>query len=87
MIEVKKKSQNEFAVVVQEGKSKTEHLVTLDDDYYQLLTQGRIAKEDLITKSFEFLLEKETKESILSAFNLQVIKQYFPQFEKEVGGV
>lgn len=84
MIEIKKKSQNEFAVVVEEKGGKTEHIVSLDDDYYQLLTQGKITKEELIKKSFKFLLERDPKESILSKFNLKVIKSYFPEFEKEI---
>jgi len=87
MIEVKRKNQNEFGVVVQEKNTKTEHLVTLDDNYYQLLTQGKITKEELIEKSFKFLLERESKESILSKFNLKIIKSYFPEFEEEVSKV
>jgi len=84
MIKIKKKSQNEFAVVVEEEGDKTQHIVSLDDDYYYLLTQGKIGKEELIRESFQFLLEREPKESILSRFNLKVIKGYFPEFEKEI---
>jgi len=84
MIDIKKRSQNEFAVVVEGKGDKTQHIVTLDDDYYYLLTQGKISKEELIRKSFQFLLEREPKESILSKFNLKVITGYFPEFEKEV---
>jgi hypothetical protein len=84
MIEIKKKGENEFAVVVEEKGSKTQHIVSLDDDYYYFLTQGKVSKEGLIRKSFQFLLEREPKESILSRFNLKVIKSYFPEFEKEI---
>ena len=84
MIEIKKKNQNKFVVVVQEKGTQSEHLVTLDDTYYQLLTGGKGAKQDLIRKSFEFLLAREPKESILHAFDLQVIKRYFPEYEEEI---
>ena len=80
MIKVEKKNQREFKVKV-EGK---EYNVGLDDEYWQDLTGGKIAKEDLIKKSFEFLLEREPKESILSRFNLRIINQYFPEFEEEI---
>jgi len=80
MIKVEKKNQQEFTVKV-EGK---EYNVGLDDEYWQDLTGGKIAKEELIKKSFEFLLEREPKESILSRFNLRIIKQYFPEFEEEI---
>jgi len=80
MIKVEKKNQQEFTVKV-EGK---EYDVNLNDDYWQDLTGGKIAKEELIKKSFEFLLEREPKESILSRFNLRIINQYFPEFEEEI---
>ncbi len=84
MIEVKKKNEEEFLVTVEEGGSRSEHTVTLDDDYHHHLTGGRITKEELIKKSFEFLLRRESKESILSRFHLKVINRYFPEYEKEI---
>ena len=84
MIEVKKKSQEEFVVTVEEGGTSKEYVVTLEDSYYQDLTQGKITKEELIEKSFKFLLERESKESIFSKLNLKIIKGYFPEFEGEI---
>ena len=84
MIEVIKKNIDEFLVIVNEGSSKTEHNVELDNEYYQKLTKVKITKEDLIKKSFEFLLKRESKESILSRFNLKVIKRYFPEYEEKI---
>ena len=80
MIKVEKKNQQEFTVKVEEK----EYDVGLDDEYWQDLTGGKISKEELIKKSFEFLLEREPKESILSRFNLRIINQYFPEFEEEI---
>jgi len=84
MIEVSRKSEREFTVIVKENGSKTEHVVTLDDDYYQVLCAGKITKEELIKKSFEFLLERESKESILNAFDLKIIRKYFPEYESKI---
>ena len=36
---------------------------------------------ELIKKSFAFLLDRESKESILASFDLTVISRYFPEFE------
>jgi hypothetical protein len=36
---------------------------------------------DLVRRSFEFLLERESKESILPAFDLSLIGRYFPEYE------
>ena len=58
VIEIEKKNQNEFVVLVREKETQSQHLVTLDDAYHQFLTQGKIPKEDLIRKSFQFLLER-----------------------------
>jgi hypothetical protein len=35
----------------------------------------------LVRRSFEFLLAREPKESILPAFGLSVIAHYYPEFE------
>lgn len=83
-IEVKKEKNGEFLVTVVEGSSSSKHRVTLDDEYYNKLTKGKIGQEELIKKSFEFLLKHESKESILSSFNLKVISRYFPQYEQEI---
>jgi hypothetical protein len=38
--------------------------------------------EDLVARSFEFLLEREPPESILATFELSVIQRYFPEYER-----
>jgi len=73
-----------FEVEVGDGVSKTNHVVSLDDSYYMDLTGGKVGKEELIKESFEFLLEREPKETILSKFDLSVIQQYFPEYEKTI---
>lgn len=84
MIEVTKKDENTFIVKVSEGKGTSTHTVTLDNSYHKKLTDGKIDKASLIKKSFEFLLEREPKESILSSFELPVISRYFPEYERQI---
>jgi hypothetical protein len=74
----------EFRVVVRQGTSRTEHRVTVDPAYHQQLTGGRVSAEELVRRSFEFLLTREPKESILRAFDLAVIGRYFPEYEREM---
>jgi len=69
MIDVKSKDGYKFMVVIEGKDSEFEYEVVLDEKYYQYLTKGRISKEKLIKKSFEFLLRREPKESILFNFN------------------
>ena len=80
-IEVKQKDTETFEVIVREATTTT-HMVTVSQDYYQKLTGGKITPEALIEKSFEFLLERESNTMILSRFDLPVIGDYFPEYEK-----
>lgn len=72
-----------FEVTVSNGE-QTKHTVKLSKDYYDKLTSGRINAEELVRKSFDFLLAREPKESILKTFELQVISRYFPEYESEI---
>jgi len=83
-IEVKNTGENTYAVRVIQGKSESTHRVTLEDKDYTRLTDGNVTPEELIRRSFEFLLEHESKESILEGFDLMVISRYFPQYEREI---
>ena len=76
----------EFQVTVREGKSQTQHRVTLDKADYERLTGGRASPEDLVSESFRFLLEREAKESILRSFDLIIIGRYFPEYERQIKG-
>lgn len=84
MIEITKEDEHTFQVTVEDEKSKSSHTVTLDDKFYKKLTGGVIPKEELIKKSFEFLLEREPKEAIMPKFNLDVISRFFPEYESYV---
>jgi len=84
MIQVAKQTDGRFSVTVEEEGSSSTHTVSLDPDYYQELTGGAISGEELVEKSFRFLLARESKESILSSFDLRVIKRYFPEYEEKI---
>ena len=83
-IDVRQLSAGSYAVRVIEGKSESTHKVTLKDRDYAHLTNGNVTPEELIRRSFEFLLERESKESILESFDITVISRYFPQYEREI---
>ncbi len=82
-IDVVKKDSETFEVTVT-ASTTTTHRVTLKLDYYQKLTSGKVSPETLIERSFEFLLERENNTMILSRFDLLVIGQYFPEYEKNI---
>jgi hypothetical protein len=82
-IEVEKIGEEEFQVRVTEGKGQTSHRVTLKKADYDRIA-GKVEPAELVRRSFEFLLENEPKESILTRFDLTVISRYFPDFEREI---
>lgn len=83
-IEVEQMGEGDFRVRVVEGKTETSHHVTLKPGDYERLAKGQVEPQELVRRSFEFLLENEAKESILSRFDLSVIGRYFPRFEREI---
>lgn len=84
LIQVEKQAGDRYRVTISEGGSRTSHLVTVRPDYRRKLTGGRVSAEALVQASFEFLLARESKESILREFDLPVIARYFPEYESEI---
>lgn len=83
-IEVGKLENGEFRVRVIEGRSESTHRVRVSEEDYRRLCGGTIEAVELVRRSFEFLLARERKESILGEFDLAVIARYFPEYEREL---
>jgi hypothetical protein len=73
-----------FDVRVREGNDSTTHRVTVSDEEYNSLAEDHISPGELVKKSFEFLLEREPRESILKEFGIMDIAKYFPEYLEEV---
>ncbi len=73
-----------FKVVVEENGSQTEHQVSLNKADYEKITKGAVKPDFLIKESFEYLLEQESKEQILTNFDFTIISRYFPNFLKGI---
>lgn len=67
-------------VSVSDGQGSTEHRVPVSKADMDRWSRGR-GPEQLVRDSFAFLLERESKESILREFDLAVIKRYFPEYD------
>jgi hypothetical protein len=66
-------------VAVSDGGSTSHHMVRVAANDLERWGKGR-SVEELVKDSFGFLLAREPKESILKAFDLSVIKRYFPDY-------
>ena len=81
---VQSANETRFEITVREGKSETRHIVSVEPEYARKLGVRKTSVEDLVRRSFEFLLEREPKESILRRFDLEDISRYFPDYEREI---
>jgi hypothetical protein len=71
-------------VTVTEGGTSSHHEVSVTSADLARLDPGGAAPGDLVRRSFEFLLRRESKESILRRFELPVIGRYFPDYERTI---
>ncbi len=86
-ITVKSKATNEgweLQVTVTEGGGSSSYSVRVPRSDYERLTAGKMSPEELGRRSFEFLLAREGKESILRSFEIRTIARYFPEYEREM---
>jgi len=67
-------------VDVSAGGSTSHHIVRVAANDLERWGRGR-SVDELVGASFDFLLAREPKESILKAFDLAVIKRYFPDYD------
>jgi hypothetical protein len=80
-ITINKIADGKFEVTVND-RTTTIHQVTVSEQYAKKLMDNRASVEALVHDSFEFLLARESNTSILRNFDLSVIAQYFPEYEK-----
>jgi hypothetical protein len=71
-------------VVVALRGRRTEHTVTVSPGSLARWGAGSEPEdvEDLVRRSFEFLLEREPPGAILREFELSVIETYFPEYDE-----
>ena len=72
-------------VTVKDDGSESKHVVHVSKKDLQRWGR-RGSPEDLVRRSFEFLLQREPKESILREFELSVIQRYFPDYDDLMRG-
>lgn len=70
--------------MVDEGTSSTTHEVTVLPEHVARYANPGTPPERLLEASFEFLLERESKESILRSFDLPLIERYFPDYPRRI---
>ncbi len=63
-----------------------EHRVSVRRGDLARLAPGAVDPVDLVHRSFDFLLQREPRGSILRTFDLTMIGRYFPDWERTIRG-
>jgi hypothetical protein len=71
-------------VQLTDERGSSEHLVRVTRVDLDRLAPGTTDPEDLVRRSFAFLLAREPRSSILRDFELPIIARYFPEYEREI---
>jgi hypothetical protein len=76
----------ESTVVVERRGERHEYNVSVSEISLARWGSGstRNDVEDLVRRSFEFLLEREPPSAILRRFELGVIESYFPEYDRVI---
>ena len=69
------------AVKLSDEQGTSTHHVRVTRDDLERLAPGATDPDDLVRRSFTFLLQREPRESILRSFDLPLIGRYFPEYE------
>ena len=75
-----------FVVEVGQGFNEIGFSVFLDKDYWNELTGCRYSPDELIMRSFRFLLRREPQISIQRSFHVRDIQKYFSAYEDSMRG-
>jgi hypothetical protein len=73
-----------YRVTLRDQAGTTEHRVTLKPADFSRLARNGEDEAAFLRRCFVFLLERESKESILASFDVMVIARYFPEFERSI---
>lgn len=72
-------------VAIGDDVGATRHEVGVEGSLLARLRPGAADPTELVRASFEFLLAREPRESILPAFDLELIARYVPDWESAIG--
>ena len=75
-----------FDVVVRDARGESRHRLTVDADDAARWAKLGAGPSHCVEAAMRFLLDREPKESILGAFDMGVIRRYFPDFDDAFPG-
>lgn len=80
-IRVRGSGDDHIADVTVHDRTATTHRVRISKSELERYGGGDV--DDLVRRSFDFLLAREANTSILREFDLSAIERYFPEYARE----
>jgi hypothetical protein len=75
-----------FDVVVGDARRESRHRVTVSAEDAARFARLGADPPHVVEAAMRFLLDREPKEAILGAFDIRVIRRYFPEFDDAFPG-
>jgi hypothetical protein len=75
-----------FDVIVRDARGESEHQVTIQADEARRWAKLAAEPSRCVEAMMRFLLDREPKESILNAFDTNVVRRYFAEFDDAFPG-
>jgi hypothetical protein len=75
-----------FDVIVRDARGESRHRVTIGTDEARRWAELGAEPPQGVEAVMRFLIDREPKESILSAFDTKVVRRYFPDFDDALPG-
>lgn len=70
-----------FDVIVHDARGESQHLVTIEAGEAQRWADLGAEPSRCVEAMMQFLIDREPKELILRAFDMKVVRRYFPEFD------
>ena len=71
-----------FDVIVRDLRGESRHRVTVEANDAERWAKLGAEPSRCVEAVMRFLLDREPKESIMSAFDMRVVRRYFPEFDE-----
>jgi hypothetical protein len=71
-----------FRVAVRDARGESRHQVTMAPQDAERFAKLGAEPARAVEAAMAFLLDREPKESVLGAFDINVIRRYFPEFDR-----
>ena len=70
-----------FDVIIRDPRGESRHRVTIEANEAERWAKLGAQPSRCVEAVMRFLLDREPKESILGAFDMRVVRRYFPEFD------